>query len=338
MSAISRKNACDLLSHLVVQLSNPPSGYERHKGLYEAGPTPRRQGRDVAAIRNLLFTSMRTEVFEIFSSPNLKPKGETIKSKAGDISKPERGVYLHMIVGRDNTVRQPDHFIVLAVLPPGPTAAGFSPKEQALLLNMLEMWCALLLSTLQPSTMAQWHEYGARAGAGRPWVGLNLGCPLDHGGPVKYVNWRHALSESEDPLATTYVVDVLDGRRTISSISDGSEPRRDEVLPIRQHELYTYHANQYDYSGGGSPSERSQDAVDAQLVKDQARVYWDQIRAEEAQVRADTHRMSERLRVDIQRVDAHYRAQIRRAEREMQEMDEDMRDIGWRMSDTVFGI
>ncbi|KAK7701716.1 hypothetical protein SLS64_010164 [Diaporthe eres] len=242
MSAISRKNSRDLLSHLVAQLSDPPSRYERYKGLYDVGPTPRREGRDVAAIRNLLFTSMRTEVFEIFSAPNLKPKAETIKSKAGDISKPQRGVYLHMIEGRDNRWRfyvgqsdnvsfrirrqhqnfryrrdnpsfhnyamqdsRWDHFIILAVLPPGPTAAGFSPKEQTLLLNMLEMWCALLFSTLQPSIMAQWHEYGAAAGSGRPRAGLNLNCPLDQGGPVKFVNWRHALSESEDPLANAYV-------------------------------------------------------------------------------------------------------------------------------------
>lgn len=110
-----------------------------------------------------------------------------------------------------------DHFIILAVLPPGATAAGFSPKEQALLLNMLEMWCALLFSTLQPSIMAQWHEYGAADGSGRPWAGLNLNCPLDQGGPVKFVNWRHALSESEDPLANAYVVDVLDRKRELTT-------------------------------------------------------------------------------------------------------------------------
>lgn len=77
MTAISRKNARDLLSHLVAQLSDPPPGYERYKGLYDVGPTPRREGRDVATIRNLLFISMRTEVFELFNTPNLKPKVET---------------------------------------------------------------------------------------------------------------------------------------------------------------------------------------------------------------------------------------------------------------------
>lgn len=106
-----------------------------------------------------------------------------------------------------------DHFVILAVLPPDPTAAGFSQSEQGLLLNLLEMWCALLFCTLQPTTMAQWHDYGARAGVGKPWLGLNLNCPLDHGGPAKFFNWRHALSESEDPLAQSYVIEVLDGRR-----------------------------------------------------------------------------------------------------------------------------
>lgn len=77
MSAINRKNARDLASHLVAQLSDPPRGYERYKGLIDNGRTTRRQGRDADSIRNLLFTSMRTEVFEMFSAPNLKPKVET---------------------------------------------------------------------------------------------------------------------------------------------------------------------------------------------------------------------------------------------------------------------
>lgn len=78
--------------------------------------------------------------------------------------------------------------------------------------------------------------------------------------------------------------------------------------------------------------------MDARLFEDQARANWDQIRAQEAQIRADMNRMNERLTVDIQRVDAQYRADIRRVSREMEEMDDDMRDIGRRMSDNVFGV
>lgn len=103
-------------------------------------------------------------------------ESHSIRSKAGDISQPQRGVYLHMIEDMDNTWRfyvgqaenmstrirrqhqnlryrrnnpslhnfamqnsRWDHFVILAVLPLGPTAAGFSQQEQALLLNMLEM-------------------------------------------------------------------------------------------------------------------------------------------------------------------------------------------------------
>lgn len=64
--------------------------------------------------------------------------------------------------------------------------------------------------------MAQWHELGAAAGARKPWVGLNLACPLDHGGAIRSVNWKHPLSESEDPLAKAYVVEVLDGKRELT--------------------------------------------------------------------------------------------------------------------------
>ena len=59
-----------------------------------------------------------------------------------------------------------DHFVILAELPPGPTAAGFTHQEQGLLLNLLEMWCALLFCTLQPSTMAEWHQFGESRGLG----------------------------------------------------------------------------------------------------------------------------------------------------------------------------
>ncbi|KAK7701715.1 hypothetical protein SLS64_010163 [Diaporthe eres] len=96
-------------------------------------------------------------------------------------------------------------------------------------------------------------------------------------------------------------------------------------------ELHTYYMNKPEHSTASSPSEGTQDAVDAQLMGDQARVYGDQIRAQEAQAGADTHRMNERLRVDLQRINAQYWARIRRVEREMHEMDEDMWGIDWNM-------
>lgn len=112
-----------------------------------------------------------------------------------------------------------DYFVILAELPPEPTAAGFNQQEQALLLNMLEMWCALLFCTLPTETMARWHEYGAGASDGKPWRGLNLGCPLDTGGRPKFVNWRPALNESGDPLAKAYVVEILKVKRDVTEKS-----------------------------------------------------------------------------------------------------------------------
>ncbi|KAK2608247.1 hypothetical protein N8I77_006871 [Diaporthe amygdali] len=246
MSGINRKNARDLLSHLIAQLSDPPKGYKQYEGLYDNAPTPGRQGRHCVAVRDLIFSSMRDEVFKTFSTSNSMPWQEMIRSNAGDIYKGERGVYLHIIEGRDNKWRffvgqaedmsyrvrrqdqnfryrrdKPsfhhfamhnsrwDYFFVLAVLPPGPTAAGFSRREQALLLNMLQMWCTLLFSTVQISTMAQWHEYGVKSlNIGRPWFGLNLECPLDKGGPVKYVNWGQFLNRSDDPLANDFLLEM----------------------------------------------------------------------------------------------------------------------------------
>lgn len=92
------------------------------------------------------------------------------------------------------------------------------------------------------------------------------------------------------------------------------------------------HLNRDESLSVSTPSENTQDAVDAQLLDDQARVHWVQIRAEEAQISAEMHRQKEQLRIDIQRVDAHYRAQMRRVEGEMREMDEDMRNINWSIS------
>lgn len=109
-----------------------------------------------------------------------------------------------------------DYFVILAALPPDPTAAGFTKQEQGLLLNILWMWCTLLFRTLQPSTMEEWQ--GSQPNK-VPWTGLNLALPLDHGSEGQYVNWRHALSESEDPLKKSYVIDVLDAQRRGTALS-----------------------------------------------------------------------------------------------------------------------
>lgn len=178
-----------------------------------------------------------------------------IRAKSGDIAKCQRGIYLHIIEGTDNRLRffigksdnmsfhirrqlqnfryrrdnpslhsyamqqsRWDYFVILAALPPDPTTASFTQQEQGLLLNMLWMSCTLLFRTLQPSTMEDWQgEQTTRV----PWTGLNLALPLDHGSEGQYVNWRHALSESEDPLKRAYVTEVLDAKRSGTPLSLG---------------------------------------------------------------------------------------------------------------------
>lgn len=144
--------------------------------------------------------------------------------------------------------------------------------------------------------------------------------------------------------------DVYATSGTISSISNEAGQRNvNEVFPLRQNgniypivcpspsqlilviDIQAY-LNRDESLSVSTPSENTQDAVDAQLLDDQARVHRVQIRAEEAQISARMHRENERLTIDIQRVDAHYRAQMRRVEGEMREMDEDMQNINWNIS------
>ena len=94
----------------------------------------------------------------------------------------------------------------------------------------------------------------------------------------------------------------------------------------------TFHAKQHDNSFGSASGRHSsagyQAGVDAQLM-------GDQIRAIDAQLRADTHRMNERLRIDKQRIDAHFRAGLQRVQNGIQQMDRDMREIDWHIDDIV---
>lgn len=144
--------------------------------------------------------------------------------------------------------------------------------------------------------------------------------------------------------------DVYATSGTISSISNEAGQRNvNEVFPLRQNgniypifcpspsqlilviDIQAY-LNRDESLTVSTPSENTQDAVDAQLLDEQAKVHRVQTRAEEAQFSARMHRENERLTTDIQRVDAHYRAQMRRVEGEMREMEEDMQNINWNIS------
>lgn len=101
-----------------------------------------------------------------------------------------------------------NNFVVLAVLPPPagslpPWLRGGGP---ALVLNILEMWCALMFKSLPPSTLDEWlPEKHAEADKPR-WHTLNLALPLDQGDQEYGASedWGDRLRKSNDPLARGY--------------------------------------------------------------------------------------------------------------------------------------
>lgn len=75
--------------------------------------------------------------------------------------------------------------------------------EPQLVMNVLEMYCALLLRTLPRKLLLQYLPPGSKVPIGPP-DGLNIGCPLDHGLPYKSQEWID-LSDSQDPLVLQYI-------------------------------------------------------------------------------------------------------------------------------------
>ncbi|KAF2003203.1 hypothetical protein P154DRAFT_591231 [Amniculicola lignicola CBS 123094] len=102
-----------------------------------------------------------------------------------------------------------DVFSVLAVLPTPTNVLFPGNDEPPLLLNVMEMWCALLFSSLQPQMLREWLPDTAtpeptgglqhsRAGA------LNIANPLHHGLKSLSMDWLD-LSHSVDPLIRDYL-------------------------------------------------------------------------------------------------------------------------------------
>lgn len=78
-----------------------------------------------------------------------------------------------------------DSLLVLATLPKSlPLAFHQTEEKRMLLLNVLEMWCALLFHTMQKKDMLKWHMYRDystnRTEGKRQWHGLNVALPLNH--------------------------------------------------------------------------------------------------------------------------------------------------------------
>lgn len=95
---------------------------------------------------------------------------------------------------------------MLATLPPpvSPEYHQFLGIDQPqLLLNVLEMWCCLLLRSLPVQTLETWLPPSTRIQPQGAPAALNIANPLDHGerGGRQWVD----LSTSEDPLVREYV-------------------------------------------------------------------------------------------------------------------------------------
>lgn len=66
-------------------------------------------------------------------------------------------------------------------------------------------------------------------------------------------------------------------------------------------------------------------------MDDQARAQWVQAKAHDAQVRANIRLLNAELRIDKQRIDAHYRAELQRLEDQTEEISRDMGAINWNL-------
>lgn len=116
-----------------------------------------------------------------------------------------------------------DHFVIFAVLPKALPARLDTDDKRVLLLNVLEMWCALLFQTLQPGDLGKWcppaHQPSSSSGAAPPWFGLNMALPVAHMGEIEKKaglswtkHWAEVWKPSLDPLAQEYrEVELLGG-------------------------------------------------------------------------------------------------------------------------------
>lgn len=126
-----------------------------------------------------------------------------------------------------------DAFLVLAVLPTSlPLGFHQTEEKKTLVINVLEMWCALLFHTLQQKDMQRWHMYRRYGHSGtdgqRPWHGLNIASPLAQGREGRKVDDHQGaqddseiLATSDDPLAKAYA----------EALATPSETKVEQPLP-----------------------------------------------------------------------------------------------------------
>ncbi|ORY63366.1 uncharacterized protein BCR38DRAFT_436677 [Pseudomassariella vexata] len=260
MTNITVESANTLLTHLLAELSYPasPQHFQRYGSWV-----------DSEGVRDALTASLRPEVFELFGGAEL-PKWNEIRDATTHPLPETRGIYLDLIRGLDGRDRlyvgqsknvafriskchmsfrhrrdnkslhyfaidrsKWNNFVVLAVLPPLADPALESRAD--LVMNVLEMWCALLFRTLQGETLGEWlpagwvgHGTKGENGMGMVcnWYPLNLKLPLDQGvATFEGGDWMTRLNASEDPLAREYA----EGKREL--VDKGEKTSVEASLP-----------------------------------------------------------------------------------------------------------
>lgn len=229
----AQTEAKEILAHLLEELKDPGNlYYDRYGPWVERHPTL--HDYITRCVRPSVWTFLRGR----WSLDNLKAVG-------GDLRFEGRAIYFDGILGVDKRVRiyigqttflrqrvaqhlnfryrrdNPSlHYYAMersvyntigavASIPSPHTGNQNLPGMDApdLLLNVLEMWIALVFRTLPDEMLDAWipdHESvtkGRKAGKEGIFGGLNVACPLDQGGER---HWSD-LSESQDPLVKEYI-------------------------------------------------------------------------------------------------------------------------------------
>ncbi|KAH7041389.1 uncharacterized protein B0I36DRAFT_312747 [Microdochium trichocladiopsis] len=240
MAGISRAVAADILSHLLNTLEYPPQ--ERHRKRYSSLV----EGNEAALHRYLFscLRPEVLEVFSHQSSlpswatlRKLNEQGPPPPDAAGVYLNIIRGTDGHdrLYVGQTTRLNQRifrqhmnfryrrdnrslhyhaieysswNNFVVLAVPPPpsGSLPSWLRGSNPQLILNVLEMWCALMFKTLPRNTFEDWLPEKYLDAEHADWFPLNLALPLDQGDHElgATVDWGEALRNANDPLARGY--------------------------------------------------------------------------------------------------------------------------------------
>ncbi|KAF2120871.1 hypothetical protein BDV96DRAFT_641522 [Lophiotrema nucula] len=250
--AATAQEARAVLKHLLASLQDDENPYsKRYKEWIKKSE----------GLERFLFGCLRPEVLMFLKLGSWT--ADAIRNIGGDLKLDGRAIYAHGIYGLDKRLRiyvgqshylarrlkehwnfrfRRDHpslhyhamqyssfdiFSLLAVLPQPThpsyhTAPGIDQPQ--LILNILEMWCCLLLRSLPEETLQKYLPPSSN-GDGFPG-GLNIASPLDHGEQGRR-DWID-LSKSKDPLVLEYLersaIDFTPEQARIETRTEVSQP------------------------------------------------------------------------------------------------------------------